>query len=176
MKKFFAMILILSFATGCLFSGCAGELKFELDAAVYYREVWQGERFVVVVTTKNTGRTYRYRGSSTIVGAAAELYCETPDGVFYLICDPGPISADSTVVKIRRGEVISHVWYFEAKNTDGLLAPLGIYDLKLTYLGEPVVKENFLEIKARSAQQNAGGEGRKLSALSFLKPKAGGIH
>ena len=80
------LFVFLWLLAGCLFPGCAGELKFELDAAVYYREVWQGERFVVVVTTENVGRTYRYRGSSTIVGAAAELYCETPDGVFYLIC------------------------------------------------------------------------------------------
>ena len=170
------LFVFLWLLAGCLFSGCAGELKIELDATVYYREVWPGERFVVVVTTENVGRTYRYRGSSTIVGAAAELYCETPDGVFYLICDPGPISADSTVVRIRRGEVISHVWYFEARREDGSPAPPGTYCLKLTYLDNFVIKENFLEIKARSAQQNAGGDGRKLSALSFFKPKAGGIH
>lgn len=169
------MFVFLWLLAGCLFSGCAGELKFELDAAVYYREVWQGERFVVV-TTENAGRTYRYRGSSTIVGAAAELYCETETETVRLYCEPVAMTDDVTSVTIRHGQIITRVWYFEARREDGSPAPPGTYRLKLTYLDNFVIKENFLEIKARSAQQNAGGDGRKLSALSFLKPKAGGIH
>ena len=107
---------------------------------------------------------------------SAELYCETETGTVRLYCEPVAMTDDVTSVTIRHGQIITRVWYFEARREDGSPVPPGTYCLNLTYLDNFVIKENFLEIKARSAQQNAGGDGRKLSALSFLKPKAGGIH
>lgn len=139
--------MISVIAVMCIFCfGCSLAPKFELDAKVYYREVKPGERFVVVVTATNVGGTYRYRGSSTVIGAELELYCETENGLFRLYFEPHAFSDDIANVTIRRGETITGVWYFEARGKDDIAPVLGEYTLKLTYLDSSLIKENFLKI------------------------------
>ena len=145
MKKAFLTFLIL-IVNSFLYFGCSLAPKFELDAKVYYREVKPGERFVVVVTATNVGGTYRYRGSSTVIGAEPELYCETENGLFRLYIEEQNVTADVTNITIRRGEIITGVWYFEARGKDDIAPVLGEYSLKLTYLDNVLIKENFLKI------------------------------
>ena len=122
------------------FSACQTNPKFEFSVETENTTVISGESFRVQVHTKNVGSPYRYRGSSTKIGAEPIIYIEAPQGKVYLEHEPVPVTEDMAHVVIESNEIIAYEWVFL---TDANTMK-GTYTLNVTYMGDALTISDFI--------------------------------
>ena len=125
-----------------LFTGCKSIYKFTFDYTIDTTEYTRGSEVqLTAILTNDSGFTYSYYGASTDFRAHVYLYHESEDGIYvmpmktYVTCDRARYRIENGASKIR-------VVHFTIPSD----APLGEYNLKLSFKKQWVEYENVLRV------------------------------
>ena len=140
---FLCVILILSCML-LLFTGCEKDYKFDFDYEIDVTECIRGGQVNLKTTITNvSGFAHYYYGSSSGYMADAYLYTKRNGSNYVLYYNPIALSSDTGKHKIDNGVSGSQSFNF----TIPLDAPLGEYNLVLSYKNSSIEYENVLTIK-----------------------------
>lgn len=142
-------IVIISAVLATILSSCEGVntavFKFTVDPALTAISEDQ-ERLTITITTKCVFGTYRYRGSSTVLGGVPTVCDESGNTIAY---DPIPCAADMVWHRLGIGDVITRRWVFLKYRYDGsenYWEP-GTYDILVEYAGDSEIFEDAVIIE-----------------------------
>lgn len=125
-------------------SACDNQ-KFELSATVDDSLTAEGI-IAIFVETKNLGKSFSYKGSSTKIGADVEVFSVIDEHKYFLPSQPIAVNDDIGKVTIKKNEVIKNTLVFDNTGKYGIVCPAGVYSIRLSYKGIEKIYENAITL------------------------------
>lgn len=120
-----------------------GDADNEFSATIDTSRIDEGI-IKLVVKTKNIGEQISYMGSSTKIGASAEIFLTQNNNTYYWEFEGIDVNDDYGEVIIANNEIITNVYTFNKNGEQGEV-PAGTYSLKLSYKGTEKIYENIIK-------------------------------
>lgn len=124
-------------------AGCGNDYVFTFFYKLDIYEYYKGSSIELPITIKNeSGTTYKYTGASSLFTPTIQLYLDDHKGTYEIPIKYPPMTTDIGTHEVKNGEYLTRVFYFDIPFD----APVGEYNLKISYLGCETVYENVLRI------------------------------